>query len=226
MIDNISIGIIGGMGPQAGLFAHDLILEHARLLWGDQTRKFPIVSLLTLPIEDFSRNAELSNKALEQIVAGINLHNFQVFDNVILACNTAHILTDEIVKRTNIKLKSLIKISQDEIRNRNVSCVGVVCSPVSHKINLHNFDNCFVIKPNKEQSLIVANIIHSLIAGVDIEILREKLIPIVNKLFYNGAEAVVLGCTELEMIMHGNKDVRLIMPLDLVVSSIMNEKGH
>lgn len=36
-----NIGIIGGMGPQAGLFAHELILERARLLWGGATRDLP-----------------------------------------------------------------------------------------------------------------------------------------------------------------------------------------
>lgn len=36
-----SIGIIGGMGPQAGLFAHELILNHARSLWADNRSEFP-----------------------------------------------------------------------------------------------------------------------------------------------------------------------------------------
>ena len=36
-----SIGILGGMGPQAGLFAHELILKHARLVWGSAPRHLP-----------------------------------------------------------------------------------------------------------------------------------------------------------------------------------------
>ncbi len=41
MNKKLSIGIIGGMGPQAGLFAHELILKQARLLWGVKTRITP-----------------------------------------------------------------------------------------------------------------------------------------------------------------------------------------
>ncbi|MDB5182952.1 MAG: hypothetical protein JWO47_736 [Candidatus Saccharibacteria bacterium] len=41
MKNNRTIGIIGGMGPQAGLFAHELILEHARSLWASNLAKFP-----------------------------------------------------------------------------------------------------------------------------------------------------------------------------------------
>ncbi len=36
-----SIGIIGGMGPQAGLFAHELIIKESRLVWGSNQAKFP-----------------------------------------------------------------------------------------------------------------------------------------------------------------------------------------
>jgi aspartate/glutamate racemase len=46
MKNNLSIGIIGGMGPQAGLFAHELILEHSRLVWPGNFAEFPYYSSL------------------------------------------------------------------------------------------------------------------------------------------------------------------------------------
>lgn len=36
-----SIGIIGGMGPQAGLFAHELLLRQARQVWPTYSSAFP-----------------------------------------------------------------------------------------------------------------------------------------------------------------------------------------
>lgn len=36
-----TITIIGGMGPDAGLFAHELILKHARCLWGTTPEELP-----------------------------------------------------------------------------------------------------------------------------------------------------------------------------------------
>lgn len=47
-MNNKSIGIIGGMGPQAGLFAHDLILKHARSVWGGEPRNIPYHSSLNI----------------------------------------------------------------------------------------------------------------------------------------------------------------------------------
>lgn len=36
-----TIAIIGGMGPDAGLFAHKLVLRHVRCLWGSAPEELP-----------------------------------------------------------------------------------------------------------------------------------------------------------------------------------------
>lgn len=43
-----TITIIGGMGPDAGIFAHELLLKHARRLWGSAPEESPYLRIAHL----------------------------------------------------------------------------------------------------------------------------------------------------------------------------------
>ncbi len=64
-----------------------------------------------------------------------------------------------------------------------------------------------------------SNIIHGVIAGK--QNLAQKLENQIDSLLANGAQQVLLGCTELSVINHSERFRRTIDPLNIIVERIL-----
>lgn len=66
-------------------------------------------------------------------------------------------------------------------------------------IRLYPLRNIELLTPQKEELQVVEEIIRGVIAGNNQNIDKGKYVALINKLFDQGAEAIILGCTELPL---------------------------
>ena len=123
-----------------------------------------------------------------------------------MPCNTAHYYYKEIQEQINIPLINMIDETVEKICTvlPGVNKVGLLATEgtVQSKI----YDQSFlkykvkVIVPGKKERMLVMKAIYAFKAGnVDIDH-KKVLQEISKKLIEKGAEAVILGCTELPLL--------------------------
>jgi aspartate racemase len=173
-----------------------------------------------LPVANFFADPSCAIIGLETIISGIDNHSLRSCDAVILACNTAHILAEHIVRRTGIKLHSLIEQVEKDIKLRNITKLGVVASPVTIKKKLFNIAGVELIAPTNAEQNQLERIIGEIIDGKNPVDATAEIESVIENLFSRGAQSVVLGCTELELSLRNNMDSKLIRPLNSSVGAI------
>lgn len=120
---------------------------------------------------------------------------------------------------------SLIDTTTDVVIKDNISHIGIVASPNTIKSRLHKrlFDELSVLTLDTDGIQRTSQIISSVITRTENQ--TNNLESQISELIRNGAEKVLLGCTELSVINHTAKFRVVIDPLDIVVESIMENNN-
>lgn len=205
--------IIGGMGPQASLELHRRIIDRATENGATDGKDFPYIVHLSLPIDDFIANRRSATRALRKITEAINQLNVIASDSVIIACNTAHLLKNDIERQTGITITSLVASAAEEIVERHITKVKLLATPTSILSNLYGAPlqelGVGVELPSKEELHQIELSIRSVIAG------RPEMATITR----TQHSPLLLGCTELSILYRGHKGA--IDPLDCIVDKIL-----
>lgn len=211
--------IIGGMGPQASIHAHKRLIETFQNKYPNSDNSdYPRITHLSLNVEDFISDETKKEEAKDYILECLEEIDMSSVDVGFIACNTAHILFDDLQEATDDKLISLIELTKKHFNDKRI---GIVASPTTIKQHLYGDD---ILTPDSGSIEIIEGIIRDTIAGVS----SDKLVPTleneIKKLRDRGAEIVVLGCTELSVVgSHLDLDYTLD-PIELVVNAIIDEE--
>lgn len=210
--------IIGGMGPQASIHAHKRLIEtcqkyHPNAGGGD----YPRITHASLSVDDFISDETKKEAAKDYILTCLKEIDMSSVDVGFIACNTAHILYDDIQAATGGKLISLIDLTQKQFRDRHV---GLVASPTTIRQRLYGDD---ILTPDSASIKAIEEIIRSVISGTPSNKLAPVLEREVQKLHARGAEVVVLGCTELSVVGSHLKLDCTLDPIELIVHEVIDK---
>ena len=116
MIKNKNIiGILGGMGPQASARLVEIIIEMSIKDFGAKNGDdFPEIILDSVPIPDFISNPGNLKSALNMLKDRIRMLSNMNISNFAIACNTAHILLDNLQSVSKVPFVSMV----DEVAER------------------------------------------------------------------------------------------------------------
>jgi len=198
------IGILGGMGPEASKDAYDRIIKYAQKKYNAvQDNQFPNILLYSLGLDEFDETGITNHASVKsQVIQGLELLNSAGCQAIIITCNTVHVTLENIDPK--YKLIHLIQTVSQKAHNKQYTKVGLLCSQTTkdtqlYQKHLNKFNIETLTVSNKDQSAI-NQIIENIISGKklqsDIDFLEEKT----KQLKYQGAQAVILGCTEIPLI--------------------------
>lgn len=201
---NKTIGIIGGVGPQATQYLYGKIIEFAQSKYqAENNDDFPHVIIESLPIPDFISDKSKVPAALEMLNQSVVRFSRSEVNKVCIASNTVHILLDDLKKSSNIEYLSMIDLVSQKCASYGYKTVGLLGTPVLVESKLYNEKlntlGIELLTPTVEELRIVEEIIRGVIAGNNHNINKEKYIAVINRLFSEGAEGIILGCTELPL---------------------------
>lgn len=213
---NNRIVIIGGLGPQASVGLHQKILDKSLRFHSGLSHEFPNIVHLSLPIPEFVSNQENNSKAIQHInraLAELRLEN----NLVCIACNTAHLLVPEL-KMKNGRLISMIDVVTQQLVENNFTKVGLLASPQTIKSGLYSTPlrklGIDVLLPDSKQKHELEKIILAVIGGEINDGLKHRLNKLASSLVKRGAQAIILGCTELPLLGIDNVGAQEIDSLD------------
>jgi aspartate racemase len=127
----------------------------------------------------------------------------------LMACNTLHIVFDEIQKKSPIPLVSIVEATSESIEQKGIKIVGLLGTALTvnsgiYKKNLEKRGVATLV-PSEENKRFVDEVIRNeLVHGVIRTKSKRRFIKIIDELTCLGAEGVILGCTEIPLLVNQN----------------------
>ena len=207
------IGILGGMGTQAGL---DFCNKLAKLNKGKIDQKYPLFVLYNKSnIPGRPENLHRYKKVLNSLLEGCNFLEKNKCKFIVIPCNTAHYWYDDLQKKTKIPIINMPKevymyaVKKCKINSR----IGLLATEGTLKTGVYNkfFDKKFkLIKPNKFIQSKNVNKAIKLVKMGSIKDAEKAIRPAVNFLIKMKCNKIILGCTELPIAIFAFKSFQKI----------------
>ena len=205
------IGILGGMGTQAGL---DFCNKLAKLNRGKLDQKYPMFLLYNKSnIPERPKNLKKYNNVLNALVDGCKMLQRNKCKFIVMPCNTAHFWYDDVQKKMNIPILSIPKeVYKNTKKNTSKnSKIGLLATEATLNNNIyHKFflNDYAIISPNKNLQKNSVNKAITLVKKGKVKEAEKILRPAVNQLIKKKCKKIILGCTELPIAIFAYKSFK------------------
>lgn len=201
------IGILGGVGPQATAFIYQSIIKQATENHSAiNNDDYPYVVVASVPVPDFISDKTNILEAKEMLVDAAKGLVESGCDILCIGSNTVHILLKDIKTEVKTPFLSMVGLVALECKNRGVKKVALLGTPVLIESGLYNMElqkySIELIVPSSEQESVCDEVIRCIIGGKPIDSVKERYVAVLNTMFNAGAEVIILGCTELPMVLN------------------------
>lgn len=200
------IGLIGGMSWESSAEYYRLINEEVRNRLGStHSAKSLMWSMDFAEIETLQHEGNWQALSDKMCQAAVSLERGGA-DFIVICTNTMHKLAEQVQACLNIPLLHIADATAKEITSKKIKKVGLLGTEFTmkqdfYKGRLADKFGLEVFIPNDEDCQIVHRIIYQeLVAGVIRDESRQQYRQIIQKLVDAGAEAIILGCTEIMLL--------------------------
>ena len=207
------IGIIGGMSPESTIEYYQYITRAYTECYGDYGYpEILIYSVSFQPYVDWPEQGRwdlvaqgLSEAACKLEAAGA--------DFCLIATNTMHLVVDQVRAAVTVPVLSMLDVVADAILARGMHTVGLLGTRFTMEKSFYQDalagKGISVLVPDDAGRAYVNAVIYGeLVAGQIRDASRTGYVAIIDDLAARGAEGVVLGCTEIPMLVR-EQDVKL-----------------
>ncbi len=220
-----TIGILGGMGPEATSYLYDKLIKSTPAK-KDQDH-VPIVIFNNPKIPDRTEAILYGGESpVNELIKTAHKLEEAGADFIVMPCNTSHYFIDEVSSAIGIPLVNMlsetvkfIKEKYSDVRTVGLLATsGTVKSRIYHKIFENSGIEVLDLTEFEQEVLVMDSIYgyNGIKAGRK-EGASSKLLTAVNSFKNNGAELIIMGCTEIPLVL-GQKltDAVLIDPMKIV----------
>jgi aspartate racemase len=199
------IGILGGLTPESTVPYYMHIVHRYEELHGDHG--YPEVVIYSVSFQQFEDWMEKEDWASieEELMKGLVALYSAGVDFAVVATNTMHYLYDRLAARSPVPLLSLVEATAAEVKKAGIRKVGLIGTGLT--MNKPFYRDVLArrgietITPGPEEQKIVIQIIFDELSfGVIKEESRRKYLKVIDGLHARGAEGVILGCTEIPLL--------------------------
>ena len=199
------IGLIGGMSWNSTMEYYRLINELvATRLGGLHSASIVLYSLDFAEIECMQREARWDDAVDILVRAGTALKQAGA-DFLVICTNTMHKVADVVAEKSQLPILHIADVAGRAIAEHGLRRVGLLGTRfVMESFYRDRLQRCFgieVLVPGQEEQNIVHRIIYEeLCLGKMKRASRQACLKIIEGLRGRGAEGIILGCTELPLL--------------------------
>ncbi|WP_299133821.1 aspartate/glutamate racemase family protein [uncultured Tenacibaculum sp.] len=200
-----TIGLIGGITPQSTIMYYQVLNNLASKEYGDKHSAKVIINSV-----DFGEISKLQSEGKWDVLDGIMANAAKSLENagatcILICANTMHLTIEAIRKVVQIPVIHIAEATGEQILEKKISKVALLGTKYTMEktfyIDVLKNMGIEVIIPEKVDREIVHTIIYDeLSKGVLKATSKEAYTTIINKLEKEGAEGVILGCTEIPLL--------------------------
>jgi|TARA_B100000953_G_scaffold116392_1_gene95827 aspartate racemase len=207
------IGILGGMGTQAGL---DFCNKLAVINRGKVDQKYPLFILYNKSnIPKRPENLKKYSNVLKSLIKGCLLLQKNKCKFIVMPCNTAHYWYNDLQKKIKIPIISMPK---EVYLHTKKSCkknskIGILCTEATLKTRVYNkyFDkNYKLVSPLRSLQKKCVNKAIKYVKMGKVKEAEKVLRPAINYLIKIKCKKIILGCTELPVAIFAYKSFKKV----------------
>lgn len=202
-----TLGIIGGIGPEATIDYYKLLTTTHRGQNPDADAPSIIINSINMKkavdLVTANRLTELTTYFVEEIRTLARAGA----DFGLLAANTPHIVFDDIAGQSPLPLISIVEATREEANRHKLSRVGLLGTRFTMKARFYPEvfarENIQIVVPSDpDQDYVHEKYFRELVKGIILDETRSELLAIVGRMrARHRIEAVILGGTELPLIL-------------------------
>jgi aspartate racemase len=208
-----TIGMIGGTGWPSTLEYYRIINQETnRRLGGLNSAKIFLSSFNYAEIDALNKKDDHAGVYKLVLDASQRLKKTNV-DFLILCANTMHQYVDNLEKEIGLKIVHIADATAAEIKKKGFTKIGLLGTKFTMEMDfytkrLKEAGIESLIPPKPEREFIHSAIMNELLKEEFKKETKEKFLNIINELEVNGAQGIVLGCTEIPLLIN-QKDTYL-----------------
>jgi len=205
------IGILGGMGTQAGL---DFCSKLAKLNRGKADQRYPLFVLYNkASIPDRKQHKKIYKKVLISLIEGCKFLQKNKCKFIAMPCNTAHYWFSDLKKKIKIpilNMPELVYLNISKKCKKNTK-IGLLATETTIKTGIYKKSlrgKYRLLLPSRKLQI---NHVNKSIKYVKMGKTREAekaIKPAVNYLIKNNCKKIILGCTELPIAIFAYKSFK------------------
>ena len=224
------IGILGGMGTQAGL---DFCNKLAVLNRGKIDQEYPLfllynksnipgrpesIGLQTKNLSNKSNNKTSKvkyNRVLKSLLKGCKLLEKNKCKFIVIPCNTAHYWFNDLQKKINIPIinmpKEVFNFTKKKCKKK--SKIGILATEGTLKTGIYKkfFEKNFqLIEPSQSLQTSSVNRAIKFVKMGNVKAAAKAIKPAINSLLKKKCTKIILGCTELPIAIFAFKSFKNI----------------
>jgi len=203
-----TIGLIGGMSWESSLTYYRLINERVKSNLGALHSAKCILYSVDFEEIEILQHQEKWNELTDIMVDIVKRLNGAGADFIVICTNTMHKMVPEIEARTNSKILHIADVTAKEIKQKRLKKVGLLGTKFTmeqdfYKSILQEKHKIEVIIPGEKERNIIHNVIYEeLCKGIIRKDSKKQYEKIIACLVEQGAEGIVLGCTEIPLLIN------------------------
>lgn len=200
-----TIGLIGGMSWESTVTYYQVINKTIKdLLGGLHSSKCLLYSVDFQEIEQYQSLGQWDKCADVLSAAAINLEKAGA-DFLVICTNTMHKVVPAIEKNINIPIFHIAEATAHELLQKKITKVGLLGTKYTMTQNFYKDKlvqkGLEVLIPAAEDIEVINNVIfQELCRGEIKESSKKNYLEIIESLYANGAQGIVLGCTEIGLL--------------------------
>lgn len=200
-----TIGLIGGLSWESTSEYYSYINRFVKeKLGGLHSAKCLLHSFDFQEMVDLQHTGEWDQATNQMIHAAKTLENGGA-DMIVICTNTMHKMAPEVTNEVKIPLLHIVDTVAEKINEQGMTKVGLLGTKFTMEqpfykeyLNKHGIE---VVIPNEEDRKIVHDVIYNELCKGDFqEASKDKYLQIINRLSNQGAEGIILGCTEIPLL--------------------------
>jgi aspartate racemase len=230
-----TIGILGGMGPEATAHFFSLIIKHTAAAKDQDHVPVLIYNLPQIP----ERTPAILGKGPSPVPLlrkGVRTLARAGADFIAVPCISAHAFLPEIRRASPVPILSLLDeaLASAKKRNPGLKRAGLLASTGTVRLGL--FTKTFakagieIMAPtDKEQAIVMEAVFgkRGVKAGFTEGRPKKLVLDVARRLIKRGAEAIIAGCTEIPLVLKDEDiPVPLIEPMQIAAQASIVKAGY
>ena len=210
-----TIGLLGGMSWESTVEYYRIINElTARKLGKLHSARCLLYSFDFEEIAERQREEKWDELA-EMLAEAAKLLERAGAELMLICTNTMHKVADEVANAISIPLINIIDVTAEEIKSKGLRTVGLLGTKFTmedefYRRRLEKYGIEALIPERQERDFIHSVIFNELCKGIINPESKKAFIEIIERLQENGAEGIILGCTEIPLLIkRGDTDAIL-----------------
>ena len=202
-----TIGLIGGMSWESTIPYYAVINEYVKeKLGGLHSAKIILYSVEFDEIEKYQSSGEWERSGVILADAARKLE-LAGADMILICTNTMHKVFDQVQSAVSVPLIHIAEATADALEKEHVRSVALLGTKYTMTQDFYKkklTDRGFRVLVPREEDIELVNgvIFNELCVGKIRDESRSEFSRIISELKAGGAEAVILGCTEIGLLIH------------------------